>query len=108
MRFANGSEMLKETEWKDLYNPVTQQYVFGYNGCGSIAVYYITNEEAEKLKQETTDTGFYWGAILGPGGRIYDDPSYERFKEGDYSNLDWCNDNYEGEWEDVSPKEVIA
>ena len=24
------------------------------------------------------------------------------FEDGDYSNLDWCNYSYKGEWEDVS------
>lgn len=103
MVFKDGKEMLAEIQADtDLYNPVTEQYVFCYNAAGSIAVYNISNKEASKLREMAKQAGEYWGAFLGPGGYIYDDLGYEDYEEGDISNLDWCNNNYEGEWEDVS------
>lgn len=98
--FDSGKEMLSEIQaCSDLYNSVSEQYVFCYNNVGSIAVYNINNKEAGKLKQTIEELGGGWSEYLGPGGYIYDDPSYENYKEGDYNNLDWCNDNYKGEWE---------
>lgn len=103
MKFKNGKEMLEEIQsGTDLYNPRTEQYAFLYNESGSIAVYTISNEHAAKLEKLAKEQGEYWGAFLGSGGSIYDDPSYEDYEEENYSNLDWCNDNYEGDWEDVS------
>lgn len=99
MTFNSGKEMLDTLNNDvDLYNSETETYVFNYNSLGSICVYHVTNEDAEKLKKEDE----YWGSYLGVGGAIYDDTSCSREK-GDYTNLDWCNDNYKGEWEDVSP-----
>ena len=102
MTFNNGKEMLNViSQDLDLYNKDTEQYVFKYTECGSICVYSIDNDHAEKLKKQKEEDGEYWGAHLGIGGHIYDDPSHEDYREGDYSNLDWCNDNYDGEWEEV-------
>ena len=50
---------------------------------------------------QATENETYVGGLLGSGGRIVDDPSYGGFEDGDYSNLDWCNDNYDGEWIEV-------
>lgn len=105
MTFKNGREMLNELESSDLYNAEKELYVFSYNSAGSIAVYHITNEKAEELRKDSKEYGEYWGGLLGPGGCIWDDPSYDGFEEGHYTNLDWCNDNYSGEWEDVSVEE---
>lgn len=104
MKFNSGEEMLSAIidDYMDLYNKETEEYVFLYNDCGSICVYSIDNDHAEELKEQQKEDGEYWGAHLGVGGCIYDDPSYEDFEDGDYSNLDWCNDSYKGEWEDVS------
>ena len=102
MRFKSGKRMLKVLQSdRDLYNKEKEIYVFRYNSAGSIAYYYIDNDEAEELRQRSIEEGVYWGAFLGPGGRIADDPSYENFEDGDYSNIDWCRDNYKGEWEVV-------
>lgn len=99
MTFSSGKEMLEVIKsGTDLYNPEKELYVFCYNIVGSIVVYRVTNEDAEKLKKEDE----YWGAYLGIGGSIYDDPDYEDYEDDDYNNLDWCNDNYDGEWEDVT------
>ena len=103
MRFESGKEMLDCIYDTDLYNAEKEIYVFQYNEVGSIACYNISNKEAEKLRELSKENdGEYWGAFLGIGGYIYDDPEYDGFEEGDYSNLDWCNDNFEGEWEDAS------
>lgn len=100
-RFKDGEEMLSVIQQNiDLYNPSTGQYVFNYNNEGSIAVYSLLDNAAEKLKRLSKETGEYWGANLGPGGRIYDDEEQEEYES--YSNLDWCNDNYQGTWENVT------
>ena len=102
MKFKNGDEMLSILrDATDLYNAEEEKYVFLYNDCSSIAVYDISNEEADELRKLSAENGEYWGAMLGPGGRIYDDPSYEDYDENLCSNLNWCNDNHKGEWEVV-------
>lgn len=93
--------MLNTIADNDLYNKDKEIYVFDYNMDHSIAYYNIDNETFRKLKAKADEIGEYVGALLGVGGWIVDDPSYEDFKEGDYSNLDWCNDNFDGEWEAV-------
>lgn len=99
MTFNSGAEMLDKIADCDLYSKDKEIYVFDYNMDHSIAYYNIGNEVFRKLKAKADEIGEYVGALLGVGGWIVDDPSYEDFKEGDYSNLDWCNDNYDGEWE---------
>ena len=101
MTFNNGKEILEEIIKFDLYNKEKGIYVFEYNECGSICYYYIDNEEFSKLKKEAEEKSVNISSLLGVGGWICDDPSHELFLEGDYSNLDWCNDNYKGEWEYV-------
>lgn len=104
MRFKNGKDMLEclHDSW-EFYNPKKEIYVFEYNSAGSICYYNIDNEEANRLRilKEESNNEEYWGAFLGVGGWIVDDPSYEDYQEGDYSNLDWCNDNFDGDWEIV-------
>lgn len=92
-RFSSGQEMLDTLLTAELYNPFLESYVFSYNESGSIAVYEIDGEEANRLSEEIAKTGErYWGALLGPGGYIYDDPSYDGFDENvNVSNLDYCN-----------------
>ena len=102
MKFNSGQEMLAViTDQCDLYSKEKEIYVFGYNANGSIAYYDIGNKTMNKLRMEADENGESVSALLGPGGYIYDDPSYGGYEEGDYSNLDWCNDNYDGEWEEV-------
>ena len=102
MTFSSGREMLDGlTDLYDLYSRDKEIYVFGYNDSGSIAYYYIDNDEMDKLLAEANKYETCVSGLLGPGGHIVDDPSYEYFREGDYSNLDWCNANYDGEWEEV-------
>lgn len=105
MTFKNGYEMLDCIKaGYDFYSKEKEIYVFVYNDCGSICYYNIDNDEADKLrklKEESPGGEEYWGAFLGIGGWICDDPSYELFDKDSYSNLDWCKDNYDGEWEVV-------
>lgn len=101
MQFNSGREMLNTIIDTDLYNKEKEIYVFEYNYKHSIAYYNIDNKEFWELKKKADECGEYVGALLGPGGWICDDPSCEDFKEDDCSNLDWCNDNYSGEWEKV-------
>ena len=97
--FKNGNEMLSTIKnGNDLYNPNTNTYVFLYNEAGSIAAYdWIDNNFASDLAREQE----MWSGQLGPGGYIYDDPSYEDYDEMAMDNLDWCNNNYEGTWIDT-------
>lgn len=99
MTFNSAREMLDYIQdGFDLYNPETGTYVFLYNGAGSICVYSISREEAEELKKKE----YYWGAYLGAGGNIYDDPSYEYHTEDQMNNIQWCENCYNEEWKDVT------
>lgn len=108
-RFNSGKEMLTKL-WGgvDLYSPSANLYVFAYNDSGSIAYYSVDEEEAKQLQElSKKHNGEYWGAFLGPGGWIIDDPSYEEFHEGDETNLDFCNNVYRSDWIDTSDIEQI-
>lgn len=104
MKFNTGKEMLDYIQsGKDLYSPSEQLYIFLYNGYGSIAYYYISNEEAEELRQ----TNEYWGASLGPGGWIvdskeyYEETPYEHWDGQEYPE-DFCNRYYMlDDWEEA-------
>ena len=79
----------------DFYNINTGDYVFGYNDSGSIAVYSLDLDEALELQNSPyRDCGTYWGGLLGVGGYIYDDESYEDRNEYAPTNKDFCDDNY--------------
>lgn len=87
---------------KDLYNVKTGDYVFHYSESGSIAVYNLTSEEAEELDKKAIENGEYWGAFLGGGGEIWDDPERAAENEQD-CNLDYCKKVYALDgWVDVS------
>lgn len=100
MVFNNGKEMLNELDRSDLYNAETGEYVFLYNDAGSIAVYKLDDHEVEALKKRM-DTEEPWSAYLGIGGYIYDDPSCDFFNSNSISNVEWCDENYKGNWECV-------
>lgn len=93
--FEDGIDMLHEIYDNDLYNIVTGEYVFQYNEKGAIAVYQLSEEEAVRLDELSSSNGEYWGAMLGPGGNIYDDPltCFEDMGSSGYNNLDWCKDH---------------
>lgn len=104
MRFNNGKEMLEEIvdNCRDLYSPEKETYVFLYNDDDSIAYYSISKEHARQLAEEVKGTDEYWCGNLGPGGYIIDGPSYEYYKEGDETPLEWCERMYDGEWIDTN------
>ena len=110
MRFNSGKEMLDKikVEERDLYNKDSCLYVWVYNDVGSIGYGYVWPEDVDKMRALSKETGEYWGAFINAFSQswVVDDPDCEDYKEGDYSNLDFCNDKYEGEWEDVTPEEV--
>ncbi len=98
-----ADEMLKRIQsGTDLYNPEKKLYVFCYNEEGSICVYHIDNDRAAELAKEAKEAGEYWGALLGPGGAIYDDPESTYYRAEQGSNIDWCRDEYGGEWIDTN------
>ena len=102
MTFINGKDMLTHIiAGHDLYNKEKEIYVFVYNSADSICYYFISNEEAEELKKKAEDSDELWSAFLGVGGWIVDDPEYECYIEGSETPLEWCEDNYEGNWEVV-------
>lgn len=87
----------------DLYNLETGDYVFKYSESGSFAVYDLFIEEAEELEKKATEGSEYWGAYLGVGGVIYDDPSSDFYRNIDESNFDYCNKMFNvGTWVDVT------
>lgn len=86
MEFKNGAEMYSAIESCDLYNEDKELYVFLYNDAGAVCVYDITKEMAAGLRQKSNEANEYWGAFLGVGGRIYDNP------------MDFCDDHYGGIW----------
>lgn len=110
MNFASPEQMLDAIINKevDLYNVNTGDYVFHYSESGSIAVYHLTFEEAVKLDKKASESKEYWGAFLGGGGIIWDDP--DRAAENEQEcNLDYCKATYNLDgWVDVSVRETDA
>ncbi len=76
VRFKTANEMADSVmNNHDYYNEKTGIYCFRYNESGSICYYRLTNEQAIKTAEKVRKTGeTYWGAALGPGGYILDDP----------------------------------
>ena len=77
MKFATTTEMMNELICHDLYSLESERYVFTYNDGGSICVYYIDKEEAIELETMARENDEYWGAFLGVGGRVYDEPEWK-------------------------------
>lgn len=73
-KFSSANDMLEKIKVNDYYNYITEEYVFTYNDRDSIAVYNIDKDEAKKLSKQAKENDEYWGAFLGPGGYIYDEP----------------------------------
>ena len=100
IQFESADKMMETLHhYGALYNIDTDDYVFIYNDCGSIAVYDIEPTEAIDLQRQGWEAGEYWGAFLGVGGWIYDDESYKGRKEETPTNKDYCADHYnKGRW----------
>ncbi len=87
----------------DLYSEKAYCYIFCYNEAGSVCTYNLDMYEAKKLAQEASQADEYWGALLGIGGSIYDDPSHECYTEDKVSNLEICEQLAEyDDWEDCN------
>ena len=83
-KFSSANDMLEKLKANDYYNHITEEYVFTYNDRDSIAVYNIDKDEAKKLSKQAKENDEYWGAFLGPGGYIYDEPK----------NSEWCESHF--------------
>lgn len=108
MNFTSGAEMLDYLiGGKDLYSQDLGMYVFCYNELGAIAFYLIDIDQAVNLEKEARLSGEYWGAFLGPGGYICDDPSddFNPPSPGN-SNIDFCNRYYLCDW--INCEDVLA
>lgn len=93
--FASADKMLAAINAdKDFYNINTGDYVFNYNECGSIAVYILSLEKAAEIQEKAKADKQYWGAYLGPGGRIYDDLSRVEDCNLTTDNLEWCKEKF--------------
>lgn len=98
LKFKNPEEMLNALKCMDLYNPYTETYAFIYNDSASIAVYSnIELDQAVELEKDARKDKNYWGAYMGPGGLIYDDPTHPDYIEDSLTNLDWCKVHFEEE-----------
>lgn len=60
--------------------------------------YFLDDDEVRECEKYREETGDYWLGCLGPGGDIYDNPSYHEFEKGQVSNLDFCEQNYKKLW----------
>ena len=97
--FDNAKEMLKFINNNhDLYCEETNTYVANHNGIGSIVTYLLDEDDVRECEKYREETGDYWLGCLGPGGAIYDDPSYSEFADDQISNLDFCKRNYKKLW----------
>ena len=106
--FNSAEEMLDTIQsGTDLWSEELEVYVFVYNDCGSICYYSIDKEQAEELSREAEDADEYWGAFLGIGGNIYDDPSDpDLLYPPSVSNIEFCNGCCDAEW--IKTGDVIA
>lgn len=83
-KFSSANDMLEKIKVNDYYNYITEEYAFIYNDRGSIAVYTVGKDEANRLSKQAKENDEYWGAFLGPGGYIYDEPE----------NSEWCGSHF--------------
>lgn len=91
MKFRTPEEMLYFiNRGSDLYSAQAETYIFSYNNAGSVCTYHISPSEAKDLEAKAKEVGEYWSALLGVGGSIWDDPSYDGYREGQATNLDIC------------------
>ena len=122
-KFKNGTEMYEYLcTGRDLYSKRCGIYAFEYNDAHAICIYHLQPDEIAKLIEKSNETGEYWGAHLGCGGNILEEPNYNdeehRYhKEEAIRNLylgpslEFCNNTFSIEdWldtDDVTEEYVI-
>lgn len=78
LKFANWEEMYDYlVSGQDLYNFKTGDYIFVYNDADALCRYNLSSKETLDLVEKSNETGEYWGAYLGIGGHILDEPDYD-------------------------------
>ena len=104
MKFTSEEELLDCIRTGvDLYSPSLELYMFLYNDAGAVCTYSIAHDHALELVQKDE----YWGAYLGPGGSIYDDPEGEFENEWDAD--DWISVSREqASWVDENANNVVC
>jgi len=112
MKFENGKQMYDYLcSGKDLYSKSEGVYVFEYNDAHALCTYYLQPEEVADLVEKSKETGEYWGAHLGCGGYVLDNPSCDEYRYVEdekkralylWPSLDFCEGNYSVEdWMDT-------
>lgn len=94
LKFKSAQQMLDTIKAQDLCNPKLGGYVFLYNEAASIAEYVLAKDNMRRIAREAAELGVEWLELLGPGGSIFDDPSYPDYEDYMISNLDWCEEHY--------------
>ena len=106
MKFNNGTEMYNYLcSGRDLYSKSLDTYVFEYNDAGALCTYGLYLEDVVKLIEDSKKYEEYWGAFLGLGGSILEDPDYDddehRYNEDETMrnlylrpSLDFCEETY--------------
>ena len=88
---------------RDLYSKSLGTYVFEYNDAHALCTYGLYPEDVEKLIKDSKEYKDYWGAFLGIGGYILDNPDYDeyRYVEDEAKRnlylkptLDFCDETY--------------
>lgn len=102
--FKNWEEMYDTIKaGADLYCVELGIYAFLYNEDGAICTYHIDLQRAEKLAIDSKNSGEpgYWGQLLGPGGIIHDDDSFDRKTQYETyikPSFDFCKKYYKYKW----------
>jgi len=77
LKFNNGTEMYNYLlKGSDLYSKSLGIYVFEYNDAHTLCYYHLNPYGVMEILKRKKETGEYWGAYLGIGGSILDDPDY--------------------------------
>lgn len=102
--FKNWKEMYDTIKaGADLYCAELSSYAFLYNEDGAICTYHIDLQRVEKLAIDSKNSGEpgYWGQLLGPGGIIHDDDSFDRKTQYETyikPSFDFCKKYYKYKW----------
>jgi len=111
MRFKNAKEMYEYIIQKgDLYNKRTGHYIFEYNDAHALCVYALSQAEMlECAKKALALKETFISAVLGTGGIIYDDSTYDHFRYSDIEeecalylapSIKFCEDWFDSKFTD--------